>query len=92
MKAEYKVKYRGKEYVMKDLNELALFAFNTEKIELMSWIDSEELGYTINRTIKMTDAVNELQKLYDDIEEEAEHLERQECADLACEAELKEDV
>lgn len=67
----YKIVHRGIEYTVSTWAELAIFAFNTEKLDLMSWVDSEELGYTIQKERSFADAVVELQGLLNDIETES---------------------
>lgn len=53
----YKITYRGTEYAVRNLEELATIAWNTEKIDLLANVDEGQ--------IVMEDAVNELQKLLD---------------------------
>ena len=53
------IRYRGTEYIVRNLEELATIAWNTEKIDLMANVDEA--------TINIQDAVNELQKLLDNI-------------------------
>jgi hypothetical protein len=67
----YKITYRGTEYTVNTWSELAIIAFNTEKIDMMSWVDSEPLGYTIKKERSLSDAVVELQGLLNDIETES---------------------
>lgn len=77
----YSVRHRGHTITFSTIHELAIIAWNTEKIDLLANVDED--------TVDIRQAANELQKMYDNIEED-ERVERAMLAELACDKELED--
>lgn len=73
------ITYRGNTHTFNNVYELAQFAWNTEKIDLLENVDADK--------VDMKDAVDELQKIYNNIEAKDKE-QRQALADLFCDKEL----